>query len=60
MFSRVIKSETMSGKWILPAIVLSVLWLSGCSSMHDGQGWEHAGEPETHQDDQPYTLEHKH
>jgi outer membrane murein-binding lipoprotein Lpp len=50
----------MRGKWMLPAIVLSVLWISGCSSMHDGQGWDHSGDPETHQDDQPYTLEHKH
>jgi hypothetical protein len=50
----------MRGKWILVAMALSSLWIGGCSIMHDGKGWEHTGNPETHQDNQPYILEHQH
>ena len=42
------------------SMVLAVTWIGGCSTMHDRKGWEHAGDAETHQDNQPYTLEHKH
>jgi hypothetical protein len=60
MCSHVIESAATRGKWILVAIALSSLWISGCSTMHNGKGWEHTGDPETHQDDQPYILEHQH
>ncbi len=34
--------------------------LSGCSALHDGAGWEHTGDPVTHQDESPYVFEHRH
>ena len=42
------------------AMALAAIWISGCSSLHDGQGREHTGDSETSQEDQPYILEHKH
>jgi len=38
----------------------ALLGLNGCSSLHNGQGWEHKGNAETHEDSSPYLLEHKH
>lgn len=42
------------------AMVLAAIWIGGCSAMHDGQGWEHTGNSETHENDQPDILEHQH
>jgi hypothetical protein len=42
------------------AMTIAAIWIGGCAMIHDGKGWEHTGDPETHQDDQPYILEHKH
>lgn len=39
---------------------LIILGLNGCASMHDDQGWEHLGDPETHQDTTPYIFKHEH
>jgi hypothetical protein len=41
-------------------MILTAFWISSCSSLHDGKDWEHMGDPETHQEDQHYILEHKH
>ncbi len=42
------------------AMILATTWVSSCSILHDEKGWEHQGDSETHQDSQPYILEHKH
>jgi len=34
--------------------------ITGCSSMHDGKGWEHEGAPSTQEDSTPFQFEHKH
>jgi len=49
----------MNKVMIITIVVISA-WLGGCSSLHDGQGWEHTGDPVTHEDTQPYILEHDH
>jgi len=41
-------------------LIFGALLMSGCSSLHDGKGWEHEGDPETHADSTPYLFEHKH
>jgi len=41
-------------------LMVAALLMSGCSSLHDGEGWEHEGDPETHSDSKPYLFEHKH
>lgn len=46
-------------KFIL-ILFFSTLFMSGCSSMHDGAGWEHKGDAKTHSDSTPYLFEHKH
>ncbi len=45
---------------IVMALCLLSLLMLGCRSLHDGQGWEHMGDPQTHQDEQPYVLKHEH
>jgi len=40
--------------------LLMALFSSGCSGMHDGKGWEHSGDPATHEDSKPYIFEHEH
>ncbi|MDX8390367.1 MAG: hypothetical protein R8M38_07735 [Mariprofundaceae bacterium] len=45
---------------ILFIIVTAAMWLASCASMHDKKGWDHTGDPKTHQDNQPYLLEHRH
>ncbi len=47
-------------KLTIVVMIIAAIWIVGCSSMHDGKGWEHTGDSETHQDDQPYIIEHKH
>jgi len=47
-------------KLVLAMGLMLIFTLSGCASMHDGQGWEHMGDPETHQDSSPYIFEHDH
>jgi len=44
--------------FVLPAFL--AMALNGCASLHDDKGWEHEGDPETHQDSSPYLFEHRH
>lgn len=44
----------------LMAMMMAAIWISGCSSLHDGKGWEHTGDSSTHENDQPNILEHRH
>ncbi len=46
-------------KTIILVVFLSAL-LMGCTGLHDSKGWEHTGDPETHQDSKPYILKHEH
>jgi len=41
-------------------MLLLLLATAGCAPLHDGAGWEHTGDPATHQDASPYILEHRH
>jgi len=50
-------------KYRLILFVVSTLLtatFSGCTSLHDGKGWEHEGSPESHQNLTPYIFEHRH
>ncbi len=47
-------------KLLAVAIMIAAIWIASCAKMHDGKSWEHTGDSETHQDDQPYIFEHKH
>jgi len=42
----------------LPAFLTAPF--SECASLHDGTGWEHEGNSESHQDSIPYIFEHRH
>ncbi|GAV20615.1 hypothetical protein MMIC_P1587 [Mariprofundus micogutta] len=47
-------------KMLAVAMVLVATWIGGCSSMHDGKGWEHKGDPITHENNQSDVFEHRH
>jgi len=57
-FLAIIKGKNM--KNILLILLFISFTTTACSSMHDGKGWEHEGDPNTHADTTPYIFEHKH
>ncbi len=57
---KVMVIKPQSGLCLLLMAFAAMLVMSGCSALHDGSGWEHTGDPVTHQDTQPYILEHDH
>lgn len=61
VYSHAIRAgAVIKGNPLLLAAILIAVWSSGCASLHDGKGWEHGGNPSTHQDATPYVFEHKH
>ena len=50
----------MKNNHFLLAAIFIALLSSGCASMHDDQGWDHMGNPTTHEDDASSIFEHRH
>lgn len=40
--------------------LLATAGMSGCAKLHDDKGWEHEGDPGSHEDATPYIFEHRH
>jgi len=47
-------------KRVILILFFGSFMIVGCSNMHDGQGWEHEGDSNTHENSTPYLFEHKH